>query len=63
MTAQQLIDTVNKALEVYHNTGPEKYPQARALDRIEELTPPNSTERLSATNLLLYAIEEIERGA
>ena len=56
---QQYITIVNKALEVYHATPVEQYPEARAIDKLEELTPPNSRERQYCYNLLQYALSEL----
>ena len=56
----QIIKTVNEALEVYYKTPIEKYPQARAIDKLDELTPSNSQERYEAYKLLLKAIQSYD---
>lgn len=61
MLADELMKVVNEALKVYHRTHIERYPKARAIDRLEELTKPNSREREMAMNVLVYCIDKLEK--
>ena len=53
----KIINIVNEALKIYHNTPVESYPEARAIDKIDELTSFNSTERVQAYNIFYSAID------
>lgn len=53
---------VNKAIEVYKNTGIEQYPEARAIDYIENCIEPNSRKRQYAYNLFQFYLTEQEKA-
>lgn len=62
ITTVELVNIVNKALDVYHNTPLESYPEARGIDKLEELTPPNSRTRTQAFNLYMQVIDSLNEG-
>jgi hypothetical protein len=60
---KEIIDIVNKALEIYHSTPVEDYPESRAIDKLELITPPNSNLRKQCYDTLIWAIDNMNNGS
>ena len=59
--SENIIAIVNKALQVYHNTGTEEYPEARAIDKLEELCNGDMRLQQQCFNVLQWSIQQIDK--